>query len=177
LSIHLAIDDLEAGLAEVAASPADEGRLELVVRRPRVDERQVLARGELHVDLGLVGDDWATTDGDPERQLTLMNWRAISLISPDESRRPLAGDQLYVDLDLSGANLPPGSRLSIGEAIVEVTEPPHRGCRKFSARFGVDALRLVNSDVGVALNLRGVNASVVRGGAVAPGDAVRKLLR
>jgi MOSC domain-containing protein YiiM len=177
LSVHLALDDLEAGLAHVARSPAADGTLELVVRRPRVDEREVLARGELHVDHGLVGDDWATTDGDPERQLTLVNWRAISLISPDEARRPLAGDQLYVDLDLSGDNLPPGSQLSIGEAVVEVTEPPHRGCRKFSARFGVDALRLVNSAVGVTLNLRGVNARVVRGGPVAPGDAVRKLPR
>jgi MOSC domain-containing protein YiiM len=173
--LHLALADLESGLDHVAASPADEGTLHLVVRRPTVDEREVLDRGQLDVDHGLIGDSWEARGGDPERQLTLMNWRAISLIAPEADRRPLAGDQLYVDLDLGSANLPAGSRVAIGEAVVEVTAPPHQGCSKFAARFGGDALRLVNSPAGVALNLRGVNARVVTGGAVAPGDPVRKL--
>jgi MOSC domain-containing protein YiiM len=174
--MFLTVDDLEAGLPNVQDSPRDHGTLELIVRRPEVDEREVVERAELSVDHGLVGDSWAARSGaDPERQLTLMNWRAVTLFSPDEDRRPLAGDQLYVDFDLSGGNLPPGSRLVIGDAVVEVTEPPHRGCSKFSARFGVDALHMVNSPIGVTLNLRGVNARVVRGGSITRGDTVRKV--
>ncbi len=174
--MFLTSDSLEAGLRHVQDSPKHVGTLELIVRRPEVDEREVVERAALSVDHGLVGDSWATRSGpDPERQLTLMNWRAVALFAPDEERRPLAGDQLYVDLDLSGANLPPGSRLAIGDAVVEVTKPPHRGCQKFSARFGVDALRTVNSPIGVTLNLRGVNARVVRGGAITRGDTIRKV--
>ncbi|MGH9116911.1 MAG: MOSC domain-containing protein [Acidimicrobiales bacterium] len=174
--MFLTTDDLEAGVPHVEASPRDAGTLELIVRRPAVDQREVVERAELGVEDGLVGDGWAARgQPDPERQLTLMNWRAAALFSPDEERRSLAGDQLFVDLDLRGDNLPAGSRLAIGDAVVEVTPPPHRGCRNFSARFGGGALRLVNSPIGVALNLRGINARVVRGGSIARGDVIRRL--
>jgi hypothetical protein len=181
---HLSTAELEAGLEHVRSSPRDEGRVELIVRRPAVDEREVLAEGVLDATEGLVGDTWSvrgsssTPDGlaHPLAQLNMMNARAASLVAAgDADRRPLAGDQLYVDLDLSYENVPPGTRLAIGSAVIEVTEKPHRGCAKFAARFGKDALRFVNSPVGRELNLRGVNARVVRPGIVRPGDVVRKL--
>lgn len=179
---RLTQSELEAGLESIRAAPADLGVLELIVRRPGVDQREVLEIGELDERVGLVGDSWAdrgsssTPDGgpNPDAQLNVMSARVIALLSPDASRRPLAGDQLYVDLDLSSRNLPPGTRLSVGEAVVEVTAKPHTGCKKFSARFGVDALRFVNSPIGRELNLRGINARVVRGGTVRRGDVVRR---
>ncbi len=155
----------------------------MVVRRPAVDEREVLAEGRLTTEDGLVGDHWrargsrSTPDGsaDPDRQLTVMSSRYVDLLrGGDRSAWPLAGDQLYVDLDLSVANLPPGTRLAVGEALVEVTEPPHTGCAKFSARFGSEALRLANSPEGRELRLRGLHVRVVEPGVVRPGDAVRK---
>jgi hypothetical protein len=180
---HLSLDALEAGLDEVRASPSDGGTVELIVRRPAVDAREILAEATLDVDEGLVGDTWkvrgsaSTEDGSahPEKQLNVMNARAAALVAVDPDRRQLAGDQLYVDLDLSTANLPPGSRLALGSAVIEITARPHRGCAKFAARFGRDALKLVNSPVGVELNLRGVNARVVVGGAVSPGDSIKKV--
>ena len=175
--------ELEAGLDEVRRSPKDIGVVRMIVRRPEVDAREVLEEGELSVAEGLVGDTWRTrrssrtADGSahPEMQLNIMNSRAIALLSREADRWPLAGDQLYVDLDLSGANLPPGTRLGLGSAIIAVTAEPHTGCKKFMARFGIDALRLVSSPEGRELNLRGINAKVVEPGVVRVGDAVRKL--
>jgi MOSC domain-containing protein YiiM len=169
--------ELRLGLDEVRAAPVDEGVVELIVRRPTVGEREVLEEGELDVGLGLVGDSWSSRGKrpNPKSQLTLMNARATALVAGERERWPLAGDQLYVDLDLSPGNLPPGTRLSIGDAVVEVSELPHLGCAKFTARYGEEARDLVNSPEGVALNLRGINASVVVGGTVRPGDRVRKL--
>jgi hypothetical protein len=169
-------DFLDAGLAEIRGAPADAGTLELVVRRPEVDEREVLDEGVLDLELGLVGDNWSVK-GTPtlEAQLTLMNARVTALVAGERERWPLAGDQLYVDFDLSVENLPPGSRLAVGEAVVEISGLPHTGCAKFTARFGSDAIRFVNSPEGRALRLRGVNARVVEAGSVRPGDAVRKL--
>lgn len=172
---HLTTDALVAGLDEVRAAPPDNGRVELIARRPAVDERELLDEAELSPEEGLVGDSWRERGSQPDRQLTLMNVRAAALVAVDPGRRPLAGDQLYVDIDLGGENLPAGSRLEIGSAVVEITEPPHRGCAKFAARFGRDALRLVNSPEGIELNLRGVNARVVAAGTVRVGDAVRKV--
>jgi MOSC domain-containing protein YiiM len=180
---HRSAEELAAALDGIRASPADEGTLELIVRRPAVDEREVLGAGQIDLVEGLVGDSWRprgnrhTPDGSahPETQLTLMNSRAIAAIAGDRERWPLAGDQLYVDLDLSFANLPAGTRLAIGEAVVEVTPEPHTGCAKFSARFGSEALRFVNKPPGRELRLRGVNARVVTPGAVRVGDAVTKL--
>ena len=180
---QLTQSELEQGLDDILASPSDDGVLELVVRRPAVDEREVLEEGFLDTQQGLVGDNWLargsrhTTDGtaDPEMQLNIMNARVASLVADDPDRRALAGDQLYVDIDLSPENLPPGKRLAVGDAIIEVTEPPHTGCKKFAARFGVDAMVFVNSGLGKAKNFRGINARVVRSGAVRVGDRITKL--
>lgn len=180
---HRTAGELAAGLDHVARSPARVGTLELIVRRPRPAEREILAEGVLDLDLGLVGDGWPvipstrTADGSahPEMQLNVMNARVAALVAVDPARRALAGDQLYVDLDLSVANLPPGTRLAVGPAVIEVTAVPHRGCAKFAERFGTDALRFVNSDVGRARRLRGLNAKVVAGGTVRVGDPVEKL--
>jgi MOSC domain-containing protein YiiM len=177
------VPDLDAGLDHIRQAPTDAGTLELIVRRPAVDEREVLDEAQLDPVAGVVGDTWAvrpstrTTDGSahPDMQLNVMSARAIALVSPDPSRWALAGDQLFVDLDLSEDNLPAGTRLAIGTAVIEVTDQPHRGCAKFSQRFGVDALRLVNSEVGVALRLRGINAKVVQAGIVRRGDVIAKL--
>lgn len=178
------LDEFEAGLDRVREAPADDGTLELIVRRPAENERELLASGRLDLEVGLDGDMWATrpssstADGGPntEAQITVMNARAAALVAgPEHDGWAQAGDQLYVDLDLSHANLPAGTRLEIGDAVVEVTEAPHLGCGKFSRRFGVDAVKLVNSPVGRELRLRGLNARVVTPGAVRPGDRVRKL--
>ena len=180
---HLTPPELEAGLPEIRQSPRTGGRVEMIVRRPRTEERETLQWAELDVAAGLVGDNWldrgssSTDDGaaHPEMQLNLMNARAINLIAGDKSRWQLAGDQLFVDLDLSGENLPPGTRLKIGTAVIEVTAEPHTGCKKFTARFGLDAMKFVNSPVGRELNLRGINAKVVQGGVVTVGDVIQKV--
>ncbi len=173
---------LEAGLDEVRRAPSSSGRVELIVRRPRVESREVVTEAALDEREGLVGDCWrvrgcrATADGraHPDRQITLMSARSAGLIAGDRERWPLAGDQFYVDLDLSVANLPPGTQLEIGSALLEVTAEPHRGCGKFLQRFGVDALKFVNSAAGREVNLRGVNARVFRGGIVRTGDVICK---
>lgn len=167
----------EATLEHVRAAPPEVGSLELIVRRPTVDVREVLEEVVLDVERGVVGDSWSRRgrNPNPKTQVTLMSARAAALIAGERERWPLAGDQLYVDLDLSGENLPPGTRLAIGSAVLEVSDLPHLGCGKFEARYGTDARGLVNSPEGVALNLRGINARVVQGGTVRRGDAVRKL--
>jgi hypothetical protein len=172
--MHVDLSALEAGLDEISRSPIDDGKIELIVRRPVDNAREILAEGHIDVATGLVGDVWVSESGDVQRQLTLMNTRVIALLAQSRDRWPLAGDQLYVDLDLSVANIPPGTRLDVGSAVLEVSEAPHRGCKKFAARFGLDALRFVNSKMGYALNLRGINTIVVHGGVVRPGDIVRK---
>lgn len=180
---NLTVDELEQGLDTIRGSASDNGTLELIVCRPAVDERKELAEGVLSLELGLVGDNWRTrgssrTDdgfGHPEMQLNIMNSRAIELIAGSRERWKLAGDQLFVDLDLSDENLPPGSRISIGEAVVEITDVPHTGCRKFADRFGVDAVKFVNSKEGKRLHLRGVNAKVIVPGTVKRGDKVKKV--
>jgi hypothetical protein len=180
---HLDTAALQAGLGDVRESPPDHGTVEMIVRRPAVDEREVLAVGALDADAGLVGDTWRvrgssrTPDGSahPGMQLTVINSRAALLVAQDPGRRVLAGDQLYVDLDLSPANLPAGTRLAVGSAVIEVSEEPHLGCAKFAARFGVEALRFVNSRTGRGLRLRGLNARILTSGTVRPGDRISKL--
>ena len=181
---HLAREELEGGIAEIRLSPKNDGAVELLVARPVAGERAVLEEANLDLTDGLVGDSWrtrgssSTPDGlaHPDRQLTLMNSRAAALFARVKERWPLAGDQIYVDFDLSGENLPAGTRIAMGSAVVEVTAEPHTGCAKFSQRFGVDALRFVNSPVGRELNLRGINARVVEAGRVRRGDAIRKVV-
>ena len=180
---HFTSDQLRAGLDHVRDAPADAGRVELIVRRPAAGEREVLERAELCTEKGLLGDNWLsrgsrrTDDGSahPEMQLNLMNARAAQLISGSKELWPLAGDQFYLDLDLSEANLPPGTRLHLGEAVIEITAVPHLGCLKFRDRFGADAVAFVNSDVGKSLHLRGLNAKVITPGRVSVGDPVAKL--
>jgi hypothetical protein len=180
---YLTTAQLEAGLDDVRQSPKDSGTLEMIVRRPRVDAREILPEGELDLELGLVGDSWIergstrTADGlaHPDMQLNVINARLLALVARDKTRWPLAGDQLVVDFDLSEANVPPGTQLAIGSAIIEVTTQPHTGCQKFVARFGRDAMLFVNSPVGKQLHLRGINARVVQPGTIRPGDSVRKL--
>jgi MOSC domain-containing protein YiiM len=175
---HLTAAELDAGLEEIRRAPRDRGRLAVIVRRPRVDVRDVLEFGKLDEQLGLVGDCWKPDgEGDGfDSQLTLMNIRAADLVATSRERVPLAGDQLYVDFDLSGEHLPAGTRLAIGSAVVEVTPPPHTGCSKFTARFGLAAMKFVNSPAGRQLNLRGVNARVRQGGMVRVGDEIVKLV-
>jgi hypothetical protein len=182
--VHRSAQELAAGLADVLGAPGDAGTLEMIVRRPAEDGREVLEEGRLTLEDGLVGDDWrtrgspSTPDGsaNPDCQLTLMSSRVVDLlVGGDRAAWPLAGDQLYVDLDLGEESLPAGTRLAIGGAVLEVTALPHTGCSKFSARFGSDALRWANAAEGRALRLRGLNARVVQAGVVRRGDAVRRL--
>ena len=180
---HLTMEELEAGLDDIRRSPKDEGVLELIVRRPSLGERESLTEGELDVAQGLVGDTWRTRgsrrskDGlaHPEMQINVMNSRVIALVAQERERWHLAGDQLFVDLDLSGENLPPGTRLAVGSAVIEVTPEPHTGCEKFVSRFGVDAMKFVNSPLGRQLNLRGINAKVVQPGVIRVRDLTKKL--
>jgi hypothetical protein len=180
---HLTMAELEAGLDEIRRAPRDEGVLQLIVRRPRIEEREVLQEGELDLAEGLVGDSWITrsssrtADGSahPDMQLNIMNARVAALVAQDKDRWQLAGDQLYIDMDLSAENLPPGTQLVIGSAVIEVTPPPHTGCKKFVSRFGLDAMKFVNSNIGRELHLRGINARVVQAGVIRVGDLVNKL--
>jgi hypothetical protein len=180
---HLTMAQLEAGIDHIRRSPHDEGVLELIVRRPAVGTREIVAEAQLDRAHGLVGDNWltrgslSTFDGSahPEMQLNIMNSRVIALVALDQEHWPLAGDQLYIDLDLSAQNLPAGTPLALGSAIIEVTAKPHTGCKKFRARFGSDAMKFVNSAVGRSLNLRGINAKVVQGGVIRVGDLAKKV--
>lgn len=180
---HLTQEELTAGLEEILHSPKDRGVLHLIVRRPETEQREVLEEGILDPAFGLEGDNWlsrgsrATPDGSahPEMQLNIMNSRVTALVAQDRQRWALAGDQLYIDMDLSPENLPPGTKLSIGSAIIEVTSPPHTGCKKFVARFGKDAMIFVNSGIGKKLNLRGINAKVVKAGTLRTDDIATKI--
>lgn len=182
-AFHLTMEELEAGLDEIRAAPREEGVLKLIVRRPRIEEREVLEEAELDLVEGLVGDNWRTRgssrtpDGSshPDMQLNIMSSRVIALVARTPDRWKLAGDQLFIDLDLSAENLPPRTRLALGSAVVEVTDQPHTGCRKFVERFGADALRFVSSPVGRQLHLRGINARVVQPGVIRVGDLARRL--
>jgi len=175
----LSYAELETCLDQVRQSPRNGGTVSLIVRRPKTDERELLDVGELDPQHGLVGDKWGRrTENDDtalEYQITLMNSRAIAHIAQDRDRWPLAGDQFFVDFDLSEENIPAGTRLTLGTAIIEVTATPHTGCKKFAARFGTDSVKFVNSPLGKQLHLRGVNAKVVKSGTVRVGDVVQKL--
>jgi hypothetical protein len=169
-------DELRAGLDHVRESPREVGTLEMIVGRPAVDERILLASGELDVERGLVSDRWRHgSKPNPKAQLTVMNARAAQLVARDRARWALAGDQLYADFDLSPENLPAGTRLAIGSAVIEVSDQPHLGCEKFAARFGRTAREFANSPEGTSVSFRGINTRVVQSGTVHVGDTVRKL--
>lgn len=182
--MHLDAAALDAGLPEIRRSPTDEGTVDMIVRRPDLGARQSLEEGALSTEVGLVGDTWAvrpsrrTADGSPhpDMQLNLINARLSSLVAGgDDEQRALAGDQLHLDLDRSIENLPPGTRLGLGTAVIEVTDQPHTGCPKFRRRFGAEALHFVNHGEGAERRLRGINAKVVRAGTIRVGDIVGKL--
>ena len=181
--MHRTFADLEAGVDVVRQAPVGSGTLELIVARPAMEERAVLDSAELDPIVGLVGDMWSTRPArdtpdhspHPDRQLMLMSARAIALFAGDDQAAwSVAGDQLYLDVDLSEANAPAGTRFAIGSAVIELTAEPHTGCAKFSRRFGADALRFVNSPVGRELRLRGACAKVILGGTIRVGDAVKR---
>lgn len=180
---HPSAEALEAGLPGILQSPKDSGRVMMIVCRPDVDQRKVLQSARLDRDKGLVGDSWrergssATQDSsaDPEMQLNIMNVRVVDLVAGSKDRWPLAGDQIFIDLDLSKENLPVGTQLALGDALIEVTAPPHNGCKKFVARFGLEAMKFVNSRRGKKLCLRGINARIVKSGSFAVGDSASKL--
>ena len=177
------MQELEAALDHLREAPKDGGVLQLIVRRPQIDHREVVEEAELDPVLGLIGDNWSvrgsrkTPDGSahPEMQINIMNARVTALVAQDMERWPLAGDQLYLDMDLSKENLPAGSRIALGSAVIEVSALPHTGCHKFVARFGADAMKFVNSDLGKQLCLRGINAKVVQGGVVKVGHTATKI--
>jgi hypothetical protein len=180
---HLPMTALNAGLPHILLSPADGGVLQMIARRPAIGEREVLEEAELSLAEGLLGDNWGTRGdlvmpkrtANPKAQLTLMNARVANLVAGTQDRWPLAGDQLYVDLDLSLDNLPAGTRLSIGSAVIEVTDEPHTGCKKFVERFGMPAMEFVNSPKGKQNCLRGINTRVVQAGKISVGDQIQKV--
>lgn len=177
--LHLSREELETGLDVISQSPKDHGTLDLIVRRPQTGVRETISEGLLDLEVGLRGDNWKTRGGPdrpakPETQITLTNARAIQHIAQSRERWALAGDQLYIDFDLSEENLPAGTRLSIGDAVVEITSEPHNGCKKFVERFGMDAMLFVNSDLGKKMHLRGVNGRVLQTGNVCVGNTVSK---
>jgi len=180
---YLSMAELEAGMDYIRQAPSEHGTLKLIVRRPQEDQRAVIDQGELSLTEGLVGDNWKsrgsnhTPDGSATlySQITVMNARCTALLAQSEDRWALAGDQLFVDFDLSEDNIPPGTRLAVGSAILEVSAEPHSGCKKFSARFGVEAMKFVNSPEGKRLHLRGINTRVIQGGAIRVGDIISKL--
>ncbi len=172
---HLSMAELEAGLDPIRESPGDIGTLHMIVVRPKTNARVTLMECEASPEQAIHGDRWAKTSKTTDVSVTLMNSRAATLIAQDESRWALAGDQLYVDFDLSEDNLPPGTRLQVGDVMFEITAKDHTGCTKFSSRFGADAWKFVNSPEGARLNLRGIYAKVVQAGTLRVGDAVRKI--
>ena len=180
---HLSTPDLEAGLDHIINSPKNQSVLDMIVSRPEEDAREVMELADLNVNVGLVGDTWqdrpSARSGDgkahPDMQITIMNSRVADLVAQDKERWPLSGDQLFADIDLSADNMPPGTRISVGSAILVATDQPHTGCKKFAARFGADALKFISSPVGKELRLRGINCKVVQNGEIKPGDSVNKL--
>ena len=180
---HLTLPELEASLDHLRQAPKDDGVVQLIVCRPGVDQREVLDEAELHIEKGLIGDNWLvrgsgkTPDGSahPEMQINIMNSRVTALVAQEKERWPLAGDQLFIDMDLSRDNLPPGSHLAIGSVVLEVSALPHTGCKKFVARFGAEAMQFVNSPLGKQLCLRGINAKIIQGGIVKVGQTARKI--
>ncbi|MEZ5925199.1 MAG: hypothetical protein R3D57_12535 [Hyphomicrobiaceae bacterium] len=180
---HLSLDELATGLDHIRAAPRDNGVLECIVSRPTSGERRDLESCRISLAGGVEGDHWAkgcwktTADGrpDPDVQICIMNARCIALIAQDRANWPPAGDNLFIDMDLTPDNLPAGTQLAVGTAVIEITAVPHNGCDSFIARYGRDACVFVNTGEGRRMRLRGIYARVVEDGQVSVGDKVRKL--
>jgi hypothetical protein len=180
---HRSLAELQQGLPVILAAPKDEGVLRAIVVRPAHGERLTPGASEVSLARGVHGDHWekgcwrTTEDGrpDPDVQICIMSARCIELIAGPIENWPPAGDNLFIDMDLTPANMPPGQRFSIGTALFEITAVPHNGCDQFIARFGRDAVLFVNTGEGKRLRLRGIYARVIRDGRIAAGDRVTKL--
>lgn len=183
MQTHVSTDELHKRLESLGQSPKDSGLLQMIVCRPARGERRIVEVAELDVADGLVGDNWKargsdrTEDGSahPEMQITVMNSRVVDAVAQERDRWALAGDQLYIDLDLSIENLPTGQRIALGTAILEVTDVPHTGCQKFTERFGHDAIRMVNSPEGRQQRRRGMYVKVIQPGVIRVGDKAIKV--
>jgi MOSC domain-containing protein YiiM len=178
--MHRSIAELETMVDGILSAPTDAGPIEMIVRRPAEGDREVVESAELSTEHGLVGDNWidrVDENGEPFRpaQLTLMNSRAADAVAIERDRWPLAGDQIYVDMDISHGNFPAGTRIQVGDAVVEISDVPHTGCDKFASRFGKEALRFANVGLGKENRFRGVNAFVVESGTFRVGDKITKL--
>ncbi len=181
--VNLTFDELMGAWADIDPSPTESGTVEMIVRRPETESREHIQEGELSTVDGLVGDNWlargssSTPDGSahPEAQITLMSTRIIDIIAQDKDNWDLAGDQFFVDFDLSMDNLPTGSKIQVGSAILEISEKPHTGCAKFAKRYGASARKFVMTDEGKQARLRGVNARVIQAGTVKVNDIIKKL--
>lgn len=182
--VHATEAELNAGIERIRRSPDDIGVLLMIVRRPDIGKREIIREAELDVDLGMVGDSWkergsaSTPDGqaDSAAQVTIINLRVLEMVAQFQERWALAGDQLIIDIDLSEENMPAGTRIAIGTAILEVSGKPHTGCAKFAERFGKDALRFVSTPEAMRLRLRGMNTRIVQSGTIRPGDAAKKIV-
>ncbi len=171
----VSVEDLEAGWRKTEKSPQDLGAVEMIVRRPKPEEREEMESATFTAEAGLAGDDWLRRSANPDAQITMMNSRLIHLLAGDKSRWALSGDQLFVDLDISQDNLPAGARLRIGEVVMEVSPLPHTGCTKFARRFGGAARKWVMTDEGQQARRRGVYTKVIVDGEIRVGDRIQKL--
>ena len=174
--IHKTTAELNEALPFIQQSPQTAGILEAIVARPGTNERTVLKEAQLSLEGGLQGDRWHKKYGPDhtENQISIINIRVIDLMATDPDHRILAGDNLYVDFDISADHLKPGQQFSIGEVVLEITPKPHNGCKKFAQRFGQDAVRWVNTPTGKHLHLRGIFARVIQGGTIRVGDTIRR---
>lgn len=169
---HVALDKLEAGFDGLRPPPGERGGLTAIARRSRDGSRELPVTAELSVADGLVGDAWSRRPPrDPNAQLTVMR-QDIALLIANGQPLSLFGDNLFVDFDISGAHLPAGTRLRLGECLVEVTPEPHNGCRKFRDRFGQDALRFTALRRIRPHNARGIHWRVIEGGIIRIGDSI-----
>lgn len=175
--------EIDQRLSSVLDSPKDQGTVEMIVVRPFKNQRKTLIHVLFSPEAGVTGDNWKTqcwkklNDGqsDPDVQVAIMNARMIDMLTDDKAHWPLAGDQLFVDFDLSVTNLSPGDQLQIGDAVLQITAEPHRGCSKFKQRFGELAMHCVNSAQGDAHRLRGIYAKIISAGNVSVGDVIHKI--
>ena len=175
--------ELEAAIPDILAAPKLAGAVEMIVVRPAAGLRETPGRVGVSLEGGVAGDHWAkgcwrTTDAGephPDVQICMMSARTIRAIAGEPEHWPAAGDNLFLDMDLSPANMPPGTRFAIGTAGFVVTAEPHDGCQSFIDRYGRDACLFVNTGRGRALRLRGIYARVTRDGEIAVGDRVLKL--